>query len=232
METKKLNPIYTFDNFIIGNNNNVAYTLAYEVAKFSSKKYNPLLLYGRNGLGKTHLMQAIGNYIIQNNLSLNVLYLTFESFFLNFDKEILKNVDVLLMEDIQFLAGKERLQEEIFSIFKLLCENGKKIICSSDRPFNDIRLEDNKLKCGFEWGGVAEISKPADETRLAILKRKVKDKEINVDEQLVTFIASKKNVTIRELEGALNQLMAYAALNKSSITKEMAEKVLKELEEN
>ena len=237
-----LNPKYTFDNFVGGNNNKFAQAAAQAVSKSPATAYNPLFIYGGVGLGKTHLMHAIGNYILQNNPSSKVLYVTSEKFInelvnsirdANYKNELFRNkyrnIDVLLIDDIQFIAGKKTGQEEFFHTFNALHENGKQIIISSDKPPRDIPLLEDRLKSRFEWGILADISMPDYETRLAILRKKVQLENIIIDDYILSVIATKIDSNIRELEGALNKIIAYASLTHSPITIEMAEKALNDI---
>ncbi|MCR5186742.1 MAG: chromosomal replication initiator protein DnaA [Clostridia bacterium] len=236
-----LNPQYTFENFVIGNNNKFAQAAAIAVAEGPATQYNPLFIYGGVGLGKTHLMHAIGNKIIELNNSAKVLYVTSEQFTnelinsikdVNYKNELFRNkyrnIDVLLIDDIQFLAGKKMGQEEFFHTFNTLHQNGKKIIISSDRPPRDIELLEERLKSRFEMGLIADIGKPDYETRLAILRRKTQTDNIIIDDYILSTIATKIDSNIRELEGVLNKIVAYAALTHSTITIEVAEKIINE----
>ena len=237
-----LNPKYTFDNFVIGNNNKFAQAAAIAVAEAPATSYNPLFIYGGVGLGKTHLMHAIGNKIIQNNPNTKVLYVTSEQFInelinsikdVNYKNELFRNkyrnIDVLLIDDIQFIAGKKMGQEEFFHTFNTLHQNGKQIIISSDKPPRDIPLLEERLKSRFEWGILADISMPDYETRLAILRKKVQTDKIIIDDYILSVIATKIDSNIRELEGALNKIVAYASLTHSPITIEMAEKSINDI---
>ena len=237
-----LNPKYTFDNFVVGNNNKFAQAAAQAVAQSPATAYNPLFIYGGVGLGKTHLMHAIGNYILQNNPSSKILYVTSEKFInelvnsikdANYKNELFRNkyrnIDVLLIDDIQFIAGKKTGQEEFFHTFNALHESGKQIIISSDKPPRDIPLLEDRLKSRFEWGLLADISMPDYETRLAILRKKVQLENILIDDYILSVIATKIDSNIRELEGALNKIIAYASLTHSPITIEMAEKAINDI---
>lgn len=237
-----LNPKYTFDNFVIGNNNKFAQAAAIAVAEAPATSYNPLFIYGGVGLGKTHLMHAIGNKIIQNNPNTKVLYVTSEQFInelinsikdVNYKNELFRNkyrnIDVLLIDDIQFIAGKKMGQEEFFHTFNTLHQNGKQIIISSDKPPRDIPLLEERLKSRFEWGILADISMPDYETRLAILRKKVQADKIIIDDYILSVIATKIDSNIRELEGALNKIVAYASLTHSPITIEMTEKSINDI---
>ncbi len=234
-----LNPKYTFETFVVGNNNRFAHAAALAVGNEPGKSYNPLFLYGGVGLGKTHLMHAIGNRIIEENKKSNVLYVTSEKFtnqLINSIKDnktevfrnIYRKIDVLLIDDIQFIAGKERVQEEFFHTFNTLRENGKQIIISSDKPPRDIQFLEDRLKSRFEWGLLADISCPDYETRLAILRRKSQDENIVIEDSILADIANKIDSNIRELEGVLNKIVARASLTHSPITIELAENIINE----
>ena len=234
-----LNPKYTFDTFVVGNNNRFAHAAALAVGNEPAKSYNPLFLYGGVGLGKTHLMHAIGNRIIENNRNSNVLYVTSEKFtnqLINaikdnkneFFRNKYRNIDVLLIDDIQFIAGKERVQEEFFHTFNALYEDKKQIIISSDKPPRDIPFLEDRLKSRFEWGLLADISCPDYETRLAILRKKAQDENIIVDDIILSNIANKIDSNIRELEGVFNKIIARASLTHSPITIELAENTINE----
>ena len=235
-----LNPKYTFDSFVVGNNNRFAHAAALAVAEAPATSYNPLFIYGGVGLGKTHLMHAIGNEILRNNKSANILYVTSEKFtnqLINAIKDNkneqfrskYRNIDVLLIDDIQFIAGKERVQEEFFHTFNTLHESGKQVIISSDRPPKDINLLEDRLKSRFEWGLIADISNADYETRLAILRKKSQLDNIIIDDEILANIANRIDTNIRELEGALNKLIARASLINSPITMEMAEWAINEI---
>ena len=237
-----LNPKYTFDNFVIGNNNKFAQAAAFAVSESPATAYNPLFIYGGVGLGKTHLMHAIGNKIIKNNPNTKILYVTSEQFInelinsikdANYKNELFRskyrNIDVLLIDDIQFIAGKKMGQEEFFHTFNTLHQNGKQIIISSDKPPRDIPLLEERLKSRFEWGILADISMPDYETRLAILRKKVQADNIIIDDYILSVIATKIDSNIRELEGALNKIIAYASLTHSPITIEIAEKSINDI---
>ena len=234
-----LNPKYTFETFVVGNNNRFAHAAALAVGDSPANSYNPLFLYGGVGLGKTHLMHAIGNRILQNNKRSNILYITSEKFtnqLINAIKdnknEIFRNkyrnIDVLLIDDIQFIAGKERVQEEFFHTFNTLHENGKQIIISSDKPPRDIQFLEDRLKSRFEWGLLADISCPDYETRLAILRKKAQDENIVIEDSILSNIANKIDSNIRELEGVFNKIVARASLIHSPITIELAENIITE----
>ena len=237
-----LNPKYTFESFVVGKNNEFPHAAALAVAEKPASVYNPLFIYGGVGLGKTHLMQAIGNRIIQNNPQAKVLYVTSEKFINELINSIqdpkyknelfrdkYRNIDVLLVDDIQFIAGKKTGQEEFFHTFNTLFENRKQIIISSDRPPRDISLLEERLVSRFEMGIIADIDKPDYETRLAILRRKVQTDNVIIDDYILSVIANKVDSNIRELEGALNKIIAYASLTHSPITIEMTEKALNDI---
>ena len=241
IETNKstLNPKYTFETFVVGNSNRFAHAAALAVGNEPGKAYNPLFLYGGVGLGKTHLMHAIGNRILENSTTTNVLYVTSEKFtnqLVNAIKdnknEVFRNkyrsIDVLLIDDIQFIAGKERIQEEFFHTFNSLYEDGKQIIISSDKPPRDIQFLEDRLKSRFEWGLLADISCPDYETRLAILRKKAQDENIVIDDFILSDIANKIDSNIRELEGVFNKIVARASLIHSPITIELAENIINE----
>ena len=238
-----LNPKYTFDTFVVGNNNRFAHAAALAVAEAPAKSYNPLFVYGGSGLGKTHLMHAIGNEVLKNNKTLNVLYVDSEKFtnqLINAIKDSkteqfknkYRNIDVLLIDDIQFIAGKERIQEEFFHTFNSLHGSGKQIIISSDRPPKDIPLLEDRLKSRFEWGLIADISNPDYETRFAILKKKAQLDNIYIDDEILSNIATKIDSNIRELEGTLNRLIATSSLTQAPITMEMSERAINDVVKN
>lgn len=237
-----LNPKYTFDTFVVGDNNKFAQAAALAVADSPASSYNPLFIYGGVGLGKTHLMHAIGNKILQNNPNTTILYVTSENFTNelinsikdgNFKNESFRkkyrNIDVLLIDDIQFIAGKKMGQEEFFHTFNTLRENNKQVIISSDKPPRDIPLLEERLKTRFEWGLLADVSMPDYETRLAILRKKVQLENLIIDDYLLSVIATKINTNIRELEGVLNKIIAYASLTHTPITIESTEKAINDV---
>ena len=239
ISNKTLNPRYTFETFVVGNNNRFAHAAAIAVGDKPGESYNPLFLYGGVGLGKTHLMHAIGNRILQNNRSAKILYVTSEKFtnqLINAIKdnknEVFRNkyrtIDVLLIDDIQFIAGKERVQEEFFHTFNALYEDKKQIIISSDKPPREIQFLEDRLKSRFEWGLLADISCPDYETRLAILRKKAQDEKILVDDSILANIANKIDSNIRELEGVFNKIIATASLTHTPITIELAENTINE----
>lgn len=234
-----LNPKYTFDTFVIGNSNRLAHAASVAVSESPAKAYNPLFLYGGVGLGKTHLMHAIGHYIL-NNSNLKVLYVSSEKFtneLINAIKDDrneqfrnkYRNIDVLLIDDIQFIGGKERTQEEFFHTFNALYEANKQIIISSDKPPKEIITLEERLRSRFEWGLIADIQPPDLETRIAILRKKAQIENIYVDDEVIAFIADKIASNIRELEGALNRVIAYSSLTENDITVELATEALKDI---
>ena len=238
--SSNLNPKYTFNSFVVGNNNSFAHAAALAVAEAPATAYNPLFLYGGVGLGKTHLMHAIGNEILRNNKNASVLYVSSEKFtnqFINAIKDNknemfrnkYRNIDVLLIDDIQFIAGKERIQEEFFHTFNTLHDDGKQIIISSDRPPKDIQPLEDRLRTRFEWGLIADISNPDYETRMAILKKKAQLDNIIIDDDVLVNIATHIDTNIRELEGALNKLIAYSTLSNSPITIELSNKAISDV---
>ena len=234
-----LNPNYTFENYIVGNSNRFAHAAALAVAESPATLYNPLFLYGGVGLGKTHLMHAIGNEILRRNNNLNVLYVTSERFTNDFinglqEKKIdsfrnkYRNIDVLLIDDIQFIAGKDNSQEEFFHTFNSLHEDVKQIVMSSDKPPKDLNFDD-RLKSRFEWGLMVDISKPDYETRLAILRKKIEQEKLLIDDNILVNIATKVDSNIRELEGIIKKLMITSSLTKGPITFELAEKTVNDM---
>ena len=236
---RTLNSKYTFETFVVGDNNRFAHAAALAVGDKPGEAYNPLYIYGGVGLGKTHLMHAIGNRILENNPDSNILYVTSEKFtnqLINAIKDnktemfrnIYRNIDVLLIDDIQFIAGKDRIQEEFFHTFNTLRESGKQIIISSDKPPRDIELLEDRLKSRFEWGLLADIASPDYEIRLAILRKKAQDEKIVIDDFILSDIATKVDSNIRELEGVFNKIVAFASLTHSPITIELAEKSINE----
>lgn len=237
----ELNPKYTFDLFVIGSSNRFAHAAALAVAEAPAQAYNPLFIYGGTGLGKTHLLQAIGHYVRQHSRRLTMRYVTSETFMNDFidslrDKRIegfkrrYRNYDVLLVDDIQFFEGKERIQEEFFHTFNSLYEGGAQIIISSDRPPREIATLEERLRSRFEWGLLTDIQAPDLETRIAILRKKVNTERIGVtDPEVLTFIAGRVSSNIRELEGALTRVVAFSSLTDRPMTVDLAEHVLKDV---
>jgi chromosomal replication initiator protein len=240
-QESQLNPKYTFDLFIIGSSNRFAHAAALAVAEGPAQAYNPLFIYGGTGLGKTHLLQAIGHYVAQHSRRLTRRYVTSETFMNDFidslrDKRIegfkrrYRNYDVLLIDDIQFFEGKERIQEEFFHTFNSLYEGGAQIVISSDRPPREIATLEERLRSRFEWGLLTDIQPPDLETRIAILRKKVNTERIAVtDPEVLTFIAGRVSSNIRELEGALTRVVAFSSLTDRAMTVELAEHVLKDV---
>lgn len=235
-----LNPKYTFDTFVIGNSNRFAHAAALAVAESPAKAYNPLFLYGGVGLGKTHLMHAIGHFILSQNPSSKVLYVSSEKFtneLINAIKDDkneefrnkYRNIDVLLIDDIQFIGGKERTQEEFFHTFNALYEANKQIILSSDKPPKEITTLEDRLRSRFEWGLIGDIQPPDLETRIAILRKKAQMENLEVPNDVMIFIADKIASNIRELEGALNRVIAYSSLTTNNISVELATEALKDI---
>ena len=235
-----LNPKYTFDTFVVGSNNKFAQAAAMGVADNPGSKYNPFFIYGGVGLGKTHLMHSIGNQILNTNPNANILYVTSETFTNQLInalrdqatekfREKYRNIDVLLIDDIQFIANKKSTQEEFFHTFNTLYEAGKQIVLSSDKPPKDIELLEDRLKSRFDWGLIADISNPDFETRLAKKKKKTLIDNIIIDDEILSTIATRVDTNIRELEGTLNKLIAKASLTNSPITMEMTEKAINDI---
>jgi chromosomal replication initiator protein len=218
-----LNPRYTFDNFIVGSSNDLAHTASQAVAAHPGEKYNPLYFYGGVGLGKTHLMQAVGNEILKTNSEARVLYISSETFVNEFLEHIrfkkkgfsdkYRNVDVLIVDDMQFIANKEKTQEEFFHTFNFLHQNNKQIIISSDKPPRSIPTLTERLRSRFEMGMTIDIQMPDFETRCAILAAKAELSGVTLNNETVEYLATNIKTNIRELEGALNQLLAYAELH-------------------
>ncbi|MDK2933573.1 MAG: chromosomal replication initiator protein [Clostridiales bacterium] len=234
-----LNPKYTFDTFVVGNSNRFAHAASLAVAEAPAQAYNPLFLYGGVGLGKTHLMHAIGHYILSQNPSTKVVYVSSEKFtneLINSIKDDrneefrnkYRTIDVLLVDDIQFIAGKERTQEEFFHTFNALHEANKQIILTSDRPPKEINTLEERLRSRFEWGLIGDIQPPDYETRIAILKKKAQLENLIVPDEILVHVANQIKSNIRELEGALNRIIAFSALVKQEITQELADEALKD----
>ena len=235
-----LNPKYTFDTFVIGNSNRFAHAACVAVAESPAKAYNPLFLYGGVGLGKTHLMHAIGHHIMCQQEDPKVVYVSSEKFTNELINSIkndkneefrnkYRNVDVLLIDDIQFIAGKEGTQEEFFHTFNALHEANKQIIISSDRPPKEIPTLEDRLRSRFEMGLITDIQPPDFETRIAILRKKAQLENINVPNEVMTYIAKYIKSNIRELEGALTRVVAYSSLTNKNISLELATEALKDI---
>ena len=236
-----LNTKYTFDSFVIGSSNRFAHAAALAVAEAPAQAYNPLFIYGGTGLGKTHLLQAVGQYVAEHSSALTVRYVTSETFMNDFinslrDKRIegfkqrYRSYDLLMIDDIQFLEGKERIQEEFFHTFNSLYEAGRQIVISSDRPPREISTLEERLRSRFEWGLITDIQPPDLETRIAILRKRVKTDGIHVpDPQVLTFIASRVSTNIRELEGALTRVVAFSSLTGRLMTVDLAQDVLRDV---
>lgn len=230
---------YTFDNFVVGNSNRFAQSAALAVAEAPSYAYNPLFLYGGVGLGKTHLMHAIGNYILQNNPDAKILFLSAEKFTTELIEALrdnktqdfrnkYRNIDVLLVDDIQFIAGKSATEEEFFHTFNTLHEANKQIVLTSDRPPREIKTLEERLRSRFEWGLICDIQPPDFETRMAILSKKAKDENISISDEIIEYIAQNVKSNIRELEGVFNRVVAYRGLIKKEITLDLVIETLKD----
>lgn len=237
-----LNPKYTFDTFVVGNNNKLAHAASVAVAEAPGVSYNPLFLYGGVGLGKTHLMHSVAHHILQNNKDAKVLYVTSEKFTIELIDSIkhdrnqqfrdkYRNIDVLLIDDIQFIIGKESTQEEFFHTFNTLYEAKKQIIISSDKPPKDMITLEERLRSRFEWGLTADIQSPDYETRMAILKKRAELDGLDIPNDVMEYVANNIKSNIRELEGALNKICVYANLTKKNepITVDIAVEALKDL---
>lgn len=238
-----LNPKYTFDTFVVGSNNKFAHAASLAVAESPGEIYNPLFLYGGVGLGKTHLMHSIAHFVLQNNPSSRILYATSEEFTnelieairngnntaMSKFREKYRSIDVLLIDDVQFIIGKESTQEEFFHTFNTLHGAKKQIILSSDRPPKDMDILEDRIRSRFEWGLLADIQSPDYETRMAILRKKEELDGYDVGDDVIEYIAKNIKSNIRELEGSLNKIIAYANLEKREINLLLAEQVLKDI---
>lgn len=242
-ENANLNPKYKFDTFVVGSNNKFAHSASLAVAESPGKAYNPLYLYGGPGLGKTHLMHSIGHFILEQNPNMKILYVTSEEFTneviesirsgnaaaMTKLREKYRTVDVLMVDDVQFIIGKESTQEEFFHTFNVLHAAGKQIILSSDKPPKEMETLDERFRSRFEWGLIADIQPPDYETRMAILQKKAENYDRNIDENIIKYIATNIKSNIRELEGAFNKIIAYAKLKNVDLTLESAEEALKDV---
>lgn len=242
-ENANLNPKYKFDTFVVGSNNKLAHSAALAAAESPGEVYNPLYIYGGAGLGKTHLMHAIGHFTLEKNPGMKVLYVTSENFTneviscirsgdalkMNNMREKYRTVDILMIDDIQFIIGKESTQEEFFHTFNTLHSTGKQIILSSDKPPKDMEILEERFRSRFEWGLIADIQPPDYETRMAILKKNAEIYNKEFDDEVLSYIADNIKSNIRELEGALNKIIAFSKLNKVSINLEYAEEALKDI---
>ncbi|MCI9427070.1 MAG: chromosomal replication initiator protein DnaA [Eubacterium sp.] len=242
-ERANLNISYTFETFVVGNNNRFAQSACLAVAESPGEAYNPLYIYGGPGLGKTHLMHSIGNFILEQNPDSRVLYVTSEEFTneviesirtgnataMTKLREKYRTVDVLMIDDVQFIIGKESTQEEFFHTFNVLHSAGKQIILTSDKPPKEMETLEERIQSRFEWGLMADIGLPDYETRMAILRRKVEMDEMELSDEILNYIANNIKSNIRELEGALNKLLAYGNLVKTEITMDIAMKELQNI---
>ncbi len=235
-----LNPEYTFDTFVVGKSNNFAHAASLAVVEAPGKAYNPLFLYGGVGLGKTHLMHAIGHAVKEANPAARIVYVTSEMFTndlieaLRAGKNVefrqrYRNVDLLMIDDIQFIAGKQSVQEEFFNTFNTLHNAGKQIVISSDRPPKEIKALEERLSSRFEWGLVADIQAPDLETRTAILRNRAQNKNVEIGDDIINFIAENIVDNIRKLEGSLNRVIAYARLRRLPITLNLAKEAMKDM---
>lgn len=240
MEESNLNPRYTFDTFVVGDNNRHAHAACVAVAEAPAEAFNPLFLYGGVGLGKTHLMHSVGHYVLQHNKNMKVLYVTSETFTNELIEALKKNkmedfrnkyrnIDLLLLDDIQFIIGKESTQQEFFHTFNVLHEAGKQIVISSDKAPKEIENLEDRIKSRLEWGLPVDIQSPDYETRMAILRKRADHDHITIPDEVIQYIASNIVSNIRELEGALNKINVFSKLDNTPITVEFAKDTLKDL---
>ncbi|MCH5270624.1 MAG: chromosomal replication initiator protein DnaA [Lachnospiraceae bacterium] len=242
-ENANLNPKYKFDTFVVGSNNKFAHSASLAVAESPGEVYNPLYLYGGAGLGKTHLMHSIGHFIMEQNFKTKVLYVTSEEFTneviesirsgnaaaMTKLREKYRTVDVLMVDDVQFIIGKESTQEEFFHTFNVLHAAGKQIILSSDKPPKEMETLEERFRSRFEWGLIADIQPPDYETRMAILRKNAESCDLEIDEEIINYISTNIKSNIRELEGAFNKIVAFAKLNKVNPSLTLAEEALKDI---
>jgi chromosomal replication initiator protein len=242
-EQSNLNPNYTFDTFVVGSSNRFAHSASLAVAESPGIAYNPLYIYGGPGLGKTHLMHSIGHFILNENPNAKIIYVTSEEFTneviesirsgnssaMNKFREKYRTIDVLMIDDVQFIIGKESTQEEFFHTFNSLHAAGKQIILTSDKPPKEMETLEERIKSRFEWGLMADIGTPDYETRMAILRKKVEADDMQLADEILDYIANNIKSNVRELEGALNKLLAYSNLEKTEITMDIAVKELQNI---
>ena len=242
-EKANLNPKYKFDTFIVGSNNKMAHSASLAVAESPGNIYNPLFIYGGAGLGKTHLMHSVGHFILERNPEKKIIYVTSEDFTnevidcirsgeavkMNKFRDKYRTVDVLLIDDVQFIIGKESTQEEFFHTFNTLRDAGKQIILTSDKPPKDMETLEERLRSRFEWGLIVDIQPPDYETRMAILKKNAENYSKDINDDVLNYIAENIKSNIRELEGAFNKIVAFSKLNKVDITLSHAEEALKDI---
>ncbi len=242
-ENANLNPKYKFDTFVVGSNNKFAHSASLAVAESPGEAYNPLYLYGGAGLGKTHLMHSIGHFVLEQNSEMKVLYVTSEEFTneviesirsgnaaaMTKLREKYRTVDVLMVDDVQFIIGKESTQEEFFHTFNVLHSAGKQIILSSDKPPKEMETLEERFRSRFEWGLIADIQPPDYETRMAILRKNAESCDLLIDEEIIKYISTNIKSNIRELEGAFNKIIAFSKLNKVNPSLSLAEEALKDI---